>query len=106
MLDQLSFDDFKDYRGKTFNLMGPGGTVEITLLDVRKSTHPKSSLVRRHAFAILFVAPATHPLGSQMYNIIHPTRGVMEGMFINPVVPPAQDFEKTKDVRFYEAIFN
>lgn len=41
-----------------------------------------------------------------MYNIRHPKKGLMEGVFITPVVPPAQDLEKLKEVRIYEAVFN
>lgn len=106
VLAQLTYEDFKDHRGKTFELQGTGGRVEITLLDVRLSPFPKGVKTMRQAFAILFAAPREPFLGDGMYNIRHPKRGVMEGIHIKPVMPPAADVEKTKHVRFYEAIFN
>lgn len=106
MLAELSFDDFKDHRGQTFVVEGPGGRVEATLVAVRLSPYESSGLLRRHPFAILFTAPPTPDLGAQVYNIRHPSKGVMEGVFINPVVPAAIDQPKAQGVRFYEAVFN
>ncbi|MCC5979251.1 MAG: hypothetical protein JJU21_14415 [Salinarimonas sp.] len=105
MLDKLTYDDFKDYRGKTFMLEGIGGQVEMRLLDVRRS--PYSGLpTQRQPFAILFVAPDKPALAGKMYNIRHPGRGLVEGMFISPVLPPPQFLQETREMRFYEAIFN
>ncbi len=106
VLDQLTIDDFKDQKGKIFELFGPGGRIEITLLDARPSPYPTPTLVRRHPFAILFVAPKQPSLAAQVYNIRHPVRGIIEGVFLTPVVPAAQDMERARDVRFYEAVFN
>lgn len=105
MLDQLTYDDFKDHCGKTFDLHGSGGRVAITLLDARLSPYLRTSLVRRHPFAILFAAPREPALGSALYTIAHPERGLLEGVFLSPVLPPPEDAEKTRHVRFYEAIF-
>ena len=105
MLDKLTYDDFKDHRGQTFTLEGTGGQVEMRLLDVRLS--PYSGLPsQRQPFAILFAAPVNPPLEGQMYNIRHPGRGLVEGMFISPVLPPPQFMQETREIRFYEAIFN
>jgi len=105
MLDSLTYEDFENFRGKTFTLEGVGGRVEMQLLDVRRSPH--SGLPsKRHPFAILFAAPTTPELANQMYNIRHPGRGMIEGIFITPVLPPVQFIQQTRDVRFYEAIFN
>lgn len=106
MLDQLNYDDFKDYRGKAFDLHGSGGRVEITLLDARLSPYLRTSLVRRQPFAILFAAPREPALGSTLYTIAHPGRGLIEGIFLSPVVPPEEDIERTRHLRFYEAVFN
>ncbi|WP_026872150.1 DUF6916 family protein [Inquilinus limosus] len=106
MLAELSFDDFKDHRGKTFVVEGPGGRVEATLMAVRLSPYGSPGLLRRHPFAILFTAPASPDLGSQVYNIRHPSKGLMEGVFINPVVPAAVDAAKAQGLRFYEAVFS
>lgn len=105
MLDQLTYEDFKDQKGKTFVLEGTGGRVEMTLLDARLSPYPAMP-ARRRGFAILFVAPKDPSLANQMYNIRHPEKGLMEGVFITPVVPPVQDLDKLKEVRIYEAVFN
>ena len=106
MLAELSFDDFKDHRGDTFVIEGPGGRLDITLVAARLSPYGSPGLLRRHPFAILFTAPPTPDLGAQVYNIRHPAKGLMEGVFINPVVPAAADMEKAKGLRLYEAIFN
>ncbi len=106
MLGQLTYDDFKDLKGRPFDLQGPGGRVEVTLLDVRLSPYSPASRIGRHAFAILFVAPKDPPLGARVYNIVHPRLGLMEGVLINPVVPPAADLDRTREVRFYEVVFN
>lgn len=105
MLDKLTYDDFKDYRSKTFTLEGIGGQVEMRLLDVRLSPYPGLP-GQRQPFAILFVAPDKPALDGQMYNIRHPRRGLVEGMFITPVVPPPEFIQQTREMRFYEAIFN
>lgn len=105
MLDRLTYEDFENFRGKTFTLEGIGGQVEMQLLDVRRS--PYSGLPsQREPFAILFTAPATPGLANQMYNIRHPGRGLIEGIFITPVLPPPQFIQQTREIRFYEAIFN
>ncbi len=106
MLDQLTCEDFAAHKGETFELFGPGGRVEIKLLDARPSPYAKGSLVARQPFAILFVAPPHPSLGMELYNIKHPVKGLLEGVFITPVAPSAQDMERAKEVRFYEAIFN
>ncbi|MDR6293402.1 MULTISPECIES: DUF6916 family protein [Inquilinus] len=106
MLAELSFDDFKDHRGGTFVVEGTGGRVEATLVAARLSPYASPGLLRRHPFAILFTAPAASDLGPQVYNIRHPEKGLMEGVFINPVVPAAADIAQAKDIRFYEAVFN
>lgn len=106
MLDLLTCEDFAAHKGKTFELFGPGGRVEIRLLDARPSPYAKGSLVARQPFAILFVAPSHPSLGMELYNIKHPVKGLMEGVFITPVAPALQDMERSKDVRFYEAVFN
>lgn len=106
MLAELSYEDFKDHRGETFVVEGPGGRVEVTLMAVRLSPHGSPGLLRRHPFAILFSAPPEPDLGSQVYNIRHPARGVMEGVLISPVVPAVQDMAAARHLRFYEAVFN
>ncbi|MCG6122849.1 MAG: hypothetical protein MEP57_09115 [Microvirga sp.] len=105
MLDRLTFDDFKDYRGATFALEGAGGNVEMRLLDVRLSPYPQMP-TRRRAFAILFTAPREPSLANRMYNIRHPAKGLMEGVFITPIAPPPQFLDQLNDVRIYEAVFN
>lgn len=105
MLDRLTYEDFKDHRGKTFVLEGVGGRVEMTLLDARLSPYPQMP-ARRRAFAILFVAPKDPSLANQMYNIRHPGKGLMEGVFITPVPPPPQFLDQMSEVRVYEAVFN
>lgn len=105
MLDRLTYDDFKDHRGETFTLEGVGGRVEMRLLDVRLSPYPQMP-TRRHAFAILFAAPTEPSLANQMYNIRHPSKGLMEGVFITPVAPPPQFMNQLNEVRIYEAVFN
>ena len=105
MLAELSFDDFKDHTGRTFVVEGPGGRVEATLVAVRLSPYGSPGLLRRHPFAILFTAPPTPDLGAQVYNIRHPSRGLLEGVLISPVVPAAADLPKVQGLRFYEAVF-
>jgi hypothetical protein len=105
VLDQLTCEDFTPHKGQTFELFGPGGRVEIKLLDARPSPHPSATLLRRKPFAILFVAPKEPSLGMELYNIKHPVKGLMEGIFITPVVPAVQDLEKAQELRFYEAVF-
>lgn len=105
MLDRLTYEDFKNYSGKTFTLEGMGGQVEMQLLDVRRSPYPGLPN-QRHPFAILFTAPAKPELGNRMYNIRHPGRGMIEGIFITPIVPPPEFIQQTREIRFYEAIFN
>jgi hypothetical protein len=106
VLDMLTCEDFAAHKGETFELFGPGGRVEIRLLDARPSPYPSATLLRRKPFAILFVAPREPSLGMELYNIKHPVKGLMEGVFITPVVPAVQDLEKAQDLRFYEAIFS
>lgn len=105
MLDRLTYEDFETEIGKTFVLEGAGGRVEMTLLSARPSPYPSLPGLRR-AFAILFVAPPTPLLDNQMYNIRHPRKGLMEGVFITPVVPAAQDIAALNGKRVYEAVFS
>ncbi|MGJ3262653.1 MAG: DUF6916 family protein [Salinarimonas sp.] len=105
MLDQLTYEDFKDETGKTFVLEGTGGRVEMELIGARLSPYPGLP-ARRRAFAILFITPPTPILDNQMYNIRHPKKGLMEGVFITPVVPAMQDVGKLNGKRVYEAVFN
>ena len=106
MLAELSFDDFKDHRVQTFVVEGPGGRVQPTLVAVRLSPYGSPGLLRRHPFAILFTAPPVPDLGAQVYNIRHPSKGLMEGVLISPVVPAAVDAPKAQGLKFYEAVFN
>ena len=102
----MTCEDFTAHKGRTFELFGPGGRVEVKLLDARPSPYPSASPLRRKPFAILFVAPKEPLLGMELYNIRHPVKGLMEGVFITPVAPAAQDMERAQDFRFYEAVFS
>lgn len=105
MLDRLTYEDFEKDVGKTFVLEGVGGRVEMQLISARLSPYPAMPNMRR-PFAILFVAPPTPVLDNQMYNIRHPKKGLMEGVFITPVVPAAQDIASLNGKRVYEAVFS
>lgn len=105
MLDQLTYEDFKDDIGKRFVLEGVGGRVEMELISARLSPYPALP-ARRRGFAILFVTAPTPALDNQMYNIRHPRKGLMEGVFITPVFPAAEDMERLNGRRVYEAVFN
>lgn len=104
MLDQLTYEDFQTAVNETFTLEGLGGSVEMTLISARLSPYPGLPN-RRRAFAILFVAPPSPILDNQMYNIRHPRKGLIEGVFITPVVPSAQDVASLNGKRVYEAVF-
>lgn len=83
----LRAEHFRDQIGKLFHLETRSGAYPMTLIDVWEGAEPLFSGTERRPFTVRFLGPpAARGQGHAMTNLRHPKLGLIEGVFIGPVV--------------------
>lgn len=83
----LRADSFSDKIGQLFFIEGPNGALAIQLVEVWEGKEPLFRGTERRPFSLYFMAPpAVHAGGHVRVNLRHPKLGLIEGIYIGPVV--------------------
>lgn len=92
-LHALRAEHFRDKIGQTFYLEGDKGALVIQLVEVWEGDEPLFRGTERRPFSLYFRGPpAVRTSGHIMLNLRHQKLGLIEGVFIGPVIgaPPPQ----------------
>ncbi len=107
-LEKLSFTVCQPWLNTPFNLvLSPEVTLQLTLIDVQKSTSYRESLpvwrdrqaLRKEPFSLVFRGPIEPVLNQGMYSLYHEQIGTIENIFLVPI-------DADGNGRYYEAVFN
>lgn len=83
----LRADHFRGHVGEQFYLEGPFGAVRVTLVDVREGAAPLFAGTDRKPFDLTFRGPpGVYTDQHLQLNLRHPKLGLVEGIFIGPMV--------------------
>ena len=104
MLERLTIEEFQPHVGERFVLEGAGGRVELMLVQAREAPAALHVDQMRKPFSLLFRGPGDRYLQASMYNLRNDRMGLLEGVFICPVVaPPGGQLGQGV---FFEAVFS
>lgn len=102
MLASLKLEQFQGREGERYRLEGPGGAIELLLVEVQHTKRALHVGATREPFVLLFRGPLERPLPQNLYNLRDPRLGLIEGIFLGPVTAPASP--RFGQGIFYEAI--
>ena len=96
ILRTLTYDQAKTFIGRTYTVDVGSRTIELTVVDVRRSERPRVAPMKRDTFSIFFRGPLEAALPQHMYNLVGETS--LPGIFLVPISRNEKGYE-------YEAVF-
>lgn len=88
-LDALRAEHFRDKVGQIFMLEGVNGQLPLKLMDVQVGDMPMSIDSTRLPFGLTFRAEIKVNIRQhELFNLRHPVLGLIEGVFIGPIIAP------------------
>jgi hypothetical protein len=102
-LSQLRGAHFSDKIGHQFTIEGVNGALPVELVEVREGEKPLMRSGIRPPFTLLFRCVIPVNIRShEQFNIRHKTLGLLENIFIGPVLVPDPEWGEGM---YWEAIF-
>lgn len=104
MLAKLTALDFQEYQGKELDFhLNEEETISLQLVEIEEKPEalPVVKPNSRIPFSLLFTGCLGHSFTSGVGNLVHPTLGLLESVFLNRIIPPTLD---VGPVQWYEMV--